>query len=224
MSAEPRVLYELGDLLVVDKPAGMAVHRAQDRSIPHLIGWARSHLAASRSFAAIHRLDRVTSGLVLCSEQTETRAEVARWFAEGQIQKEYLALTFGRTHKGGRVERKLKDDRRGGQYLAAVTRFRRLAVFPVCGVGLSYLSVTPETGRKHQIRRHLRGLGHAIVGDARYSNKPTPAVPGFPGRVWLHAHRLVLPDGTALESPLPPALAAHLELLSGLGDPSEAAE
>ncbi len=71
----------------------------------------------------------------------------------------------------------------------------------------SLLRVRPETGRKHQIRRHLHGIGLPLVGDTRYRGRFRP-VPGFPGRLFLHAWRLSLPDGRSFESPLPPELEA----------------
>ena len=97
-----------------------------------------------------------------------------------------------------------------GRTQPAVTRYRCLAVHG----RFSYLEVRPETGRKHQIRRHLHGIGHPLVGDTRYRPRRFRAVPGFPGRIWLHALRLELPDGRHFEAPLPPELSAHLEVLA----------
>ena len=78
------------------------------------------------------------------------------------------------------------------------------------------IEARPATGRKHQIRRHLHGLGHPIVGDERYPLPRFRAVPGFPGRLWLHALGVMLPDETILQDPLPPELEAHLAFMESV--------
>nr|ABB84841.1 RNA pseudouridylate synthase [uncultured delta proteobacterium DeepAnt-32C6] len=191
----------------------MAVHAAGpvDPEAPDLMTWARTHFDAP-GLAPAHRIDKATSGLLLCSPDPRVRARVGHWLAQGQVHKEYRALVFGHTHRSGRIDRPLMDRRRGRR-LDACTRFRRLAT----ASQLSYLAVYPETGRKHQIRRHLRGLGHAIVGDTRYGPTHQRPLPGCPGRLWLHLRQLELPEGLTFEAPLPPALVAHLERL-GIAD------
>ena len=74
--------------------------------------------------------------------------------------------------------------------------------------GMSATEVQLETGRKHQIRRHLRGANHAIVGDARYG--PSSPVKGAPDRLWLHCACLKLPNGMTFTAPLPEELEKHL--------------
>jgi len=207
----PRVLAQDGDLWVNDKPSGFVVHRTADRSIPALVNWCRKEWDLPRSFHAVHRLDRPTSGVLLCSPDPAVRKTVAQWFADGAISKEYRALVYGCTESRFTVARPLMDTRRKRR-LECTTHFRRVRAYRL----LTYLSISPATGRKHQIRRHLRGIGHSIVGDQRYANRPIPPVPGFPGRLWLHAYRLTLPDGRAFEAPIPQALQEHLDLLDGI--------
>jgi tRNA pseudouridine65 synthase len=193
---------------VLHKPAGYAVHRTGDEDIPDLQRWAAEALDAPASLSPVHRLDRETSGVVVFAAEPDRLAEGGGWFAEGLVKKRYLALVFGRVRQKGIIRRPLQDARRGRR-LEAVTRYRRRASYGA----FSFLEVRPETGRRHQIRKHLHGIGHAIVGDTRYRAKRFRAVPGFPGRLWLHAAELELPGGVRYESPLPPELVAHLALL-----------
>lgn len=208
IEGSPEVLEAKNTLWVLFKPSGMPVHATQDPKTLDLMNWAIKEAAAPPSLAPIHRLDRGASGLVLCSSDADERRHMGELFSSGQIHKVYRALVIGHTHKKGILRRPLKDARRRKK-LPSVTRYRLLARYPKT----SLLAVSPETGRKHQIRRHLQGMGHAIVGDDRYPPRRFTTVPGFPGRLWLHALRLELPDGRLFESPLPAELEAHLELL-----------
>jgi 23S rRNA-/tRNA-specific pseudouridylate synthase len=117
-------------------------------------------------------------------------------------------MVFGKTRDKGIIRRTLQDARRKTK-LDAVTRYRTVEAFKKC----SLLDVTPETGRKHQIRRHLQGIGHAVVGDTRYRPRGKPTVPAFPGRLWLHAAEVTLPDGRHFKAALPSELADHLKTL-----------
>ena len=128
------------------------------------------------------------------------------FFSRGEVEKAYLALVHGRAPKGGTITRQLHDRRRGRR-LSAETTFRRLDAWGP----LSYLRCTPRTGRRHQIRRHLRGLGLPIWGDTRYGRSQVPTL--GPQRLWLHGHTVVLPDGRRFEAPLPAELEAHLAAL-----------
>jgi len=209
----PAVLARDGELLVLSKPSGMAVHPVAEKEVPDLLGWAGAELGAEEGLAPIHRIDRETSGLVLCSADPATRAALGDLFAQGQVDKRYLALVLGRARRKGVIRRPLRDPRRRAP-LEALTRYRRLAALGPT----SHLEVHPLTGRRHQIRRHLAGIGLAVVGDRRYRPRRFRPVPGFPGRLWLHAHRLELPDGRVFTAPLPAPLAEHLALLEELAD------
>ncbi len=212
----PRLVAREGELWVLDKPAGTAVHAAGEVAGEDLIAWARAALGAPDGLAPIHRLDRETSGLVLCSADPALRGALGRWFADGEVDKRYLGLAIGRTRRKGAIRRPLKDPRRRGA-LRAVTRYRCLEWLG----GFSLLALHPETGRRHQLRRHLHGLGHPLVGDRRYRPRRFQVVPGFPGRLWLHAAELALPDGRRFVAPLAPELEAHLRVLrDGLADQS----
>lgn len=200
-----KLLEQLGEqdgLLAFFKPAGVLTHPAAEGDRP-----AATELLPS-GVVPLHRLDVDTSGVLLCASHPGVRSRVQEWFADGSIQKTYLTLVHGRTHGKGTIKRGLKDARRR-KTLAAVTRYERLEALG----GFTLLEVHPETGRKHQVRRHLQGLGHAVIGDTRYRPKRFVKVPGFPGRIWLHAWRVQVPGGVVFEAPLAPELEAHLVAL-----------
>lgn len=208
---EPSLLERRGAVWALVKPAGWLSHPAKGTEAPDVLSWAREALGAGASLSPAHRLDLETSGVLLCAEDPRARARLGEWFAAGQIHKEYQVLVYGRTRRKGIVRAPLADDRRG-RALEAVTRYKLVSWLG----SLSHLRVSPETGRKHQIRRHLQGLGHPVVGDARYGPRRFVPVPGYPGRLWLHAGLLRLPEGEPFEAPLPEPLRAHLALLAGL--------
>jgi len=207
----PEVLAVDGPLWVFAKPAGVLVHPAGGDDAPDLLTWARTHAGAPAALAPVHRLDKDTSGVVLCAATPRATADLARHFAAGAVHKTYLALVVGQPPASGRIARALADARRG-RPLPAATRFEALERLG----GFTLLALHPETGRKHQLRRHLEAVGHPIVGDTRYGLARRPgasaAVPA-PARLWLHARRVELPDGRAFEAPLAPELAAHLAAL-----------
>lgn len=203
------MLHRDGALWVIAKPAGFAAHEAGEPDVPDIVTWAIEHAGAPPDLAPVHRLDRETSGVMLLASDPTMRARLGALFERGEVVKSYRALVHGRTHAKGIVRRPLLDRRRGVA-LAAVTRWRRVAIFG----RVSLLDVRPETGRAHQIRRHLQGIGHPIVGDQRYPPARFMPVAGFPGRLWLHAYAIEI-EGKRFEAALPPELAAHLELLEG---------
>jgi 23S rRNA-/tRNA-specific pseudouridylate synthase len=210
----PRVLGETAHgLLVVHKPAGMRVHPADDDGVPDLVAWLAAQPGLPPGVAPAQRLDQGTSGLLLCGATGAQRALASDWLAEGLVEKTYLAVVHGRTREKGTLRRPLQDARRG-RPLDAVTRYRTLEWLG----GFSLLAVRIETGRKHQIRRHLHGIGHPVVGDERYRARRRVRVPGWPGRMWLHARVLVLPDGETFEDPLPPELLRSLDAMRAGAD------
>ncbi|MCB9759708.1 MAG: RluA family pseudouridine synthase [Alphaproteobacteria bacterium] len=217
MSESPRVLFTDGDLYAVAKPAGWPVH-PNDGHDDDLLGWLRRSVPGSEALAPVHRLDLATSGLVLFAKSAERRAQLAATFARGEVLKTYLAVVHGRARSKGVVQRALKDGRRG-RPLRAITRYRRVSLLG----SFTLVELNPSTGRKHQLRRHMQGIGHPIVGDPRYGPATFRPVPAFPGRLWLHAATLELPEGLRIACPLPPLLAEHLDILAAGARSREAA-
>ena len=209
---EPTVLARHDDLVAVSKPHGWVVHAAMPNEAFDVQEWCVRTLGAG--FAPCHRLDRDTSGVALYAARPETRARVGKAFEAGAVEKEYLALVFGRAHAKGVIREPLAPDD-GGAPQDAVTRYR---VEELLG-GFALLRVRPETGRKHQIRRHLAHVHLPVVGDPRHRPSRPVRVPAWPGRMFLHATRIGLPAGVVsdapfvVECPLPPELLRCLEAI-----------
>jgi 23S rRNA-/tRNA-specific pseudouridylate synthase len=206
MLEPPRLLTRFGDTFYAfDKPAGMAVHPANE-DIPDLVSWMKRQRSLPRDLKPGHRLDRATSGVVLCGAGRKARAQIAEWL-EG-ADKVYLALVAGRPiEEEGIFDSPLFDARRKRE-LVCKTLYR---VREKLG-GFTLLELQLVTGRKHQLRRHLADAGLPIVGDQRYGPRRPKPVPAFPGRLWLHAWKLSFSDRT-IEAKLPADLQVQLDAL-----------
>jgi len=220
------VLYQDDDLLAVDKPAGLAAHPGTGIEGPTLVEMARAYLETPHlpptEFrpSPAHRLDRDTSGVVLVAKHRQAMVRLTETFTSGEgVHKSYLALVKGKMPREvGTVDLPLAEHEqtarsraaRGVNFQEAVTRWKVIA----SGKEASLLSVTIETGRTHQIRRHLEAIGHPVAGDRRYGdfawNRLARARWGL-RRMALHAWRLTLPHprtgvSLKLEAPLPAEL------------------
>jgi 23S rRNA-/tRNA-specific pseudouridylate synthase len=159
----------------------------------------------------VHRLDAETSGVCLFARAPGAAAAVQRALADPAAGKRYQALVRGVGRARGRIARALVED---GRPRPAATRYRRLSVVS----GHALLEVAPETGRTHQIRRHLASIGQPVLGDARHghaaSNRHVFERAGL-DRPFLHCAALELPAlGLRLAAPLAPDLAAVLARLA----------
>jgi len=192
-----RILFEDDDLLVVDKPSGLAVHGGSGLSFG-LIECLRQMRPQARFLELVHRLDRETSGLLLVARRRAVLRELHHMLRERQIEKSYVALAEGdwpgslqvveapleknTLRSGERVVRVSAQGRR------AITEFTVLERFP----GATLLQARPLTGRTHQIRVHARHAGHPLLGDARYGGPGGASVARGAGlrRLFLHASQL----------------------------------
>ena len=192
-----RLLYRDGLILVLDKPAGFAVHKGPPgarggRSLEDFFDALRFGLP--RAPALAHRLDRDASGCLVLGRHRKALAELGRLFKSGRIGKTYWAVVEGGpADEEGRVDLPLgrKDATRGwwmkhdphGQ--PATTSWKALGR----GEGLTWLALEPRTGRTHQLRVHCAEMGWPIVGDSVYGSAPRMAGPGL----HLHAREVVVP-------------------------------
>jgi 23S rRNA pseudouridine955/2504/2580 synthase len=215
------VIHEDPSLLVVDKPAGVAVHGGSGISFG-VIESVRAARPQARLLELVHRLDRDTSGLLIIAKKRTALVELHRMLREGEVEKVYVAVVKGAFEKPSAEFRESlhkyvtgKGERRvsvheGGQ--AAVTQVKLLKKDVQ-----SVLQVRLLTGRTHQIRVHLAHAGHPILGDDKYGDFELNHRLEKQGvrRLLLHAHRLsfahpLSKEKLKLESPLPPDIKKFL--------------
>lgn len=219
------LLYVDEHVVVANKPSGLLVHRGWDNDddvamfrVRDVLGGAHVH--------PLHRLDRGTSGALAFARTTEAARTLAAAFEAGAIEKQYLALVRGQVAAdAGTIDYPIQKAEDGPR-VPAVTHYRVVRRSPVdrCSLVLAL----PETGRLHQIRRHLRHIDHPLVGDVRHGsgavNRHYRATYGL-HRLALHAHRLAFAHPVTgarveVEAPMPADLA---EPLAKLGLRPEAA-
>lgn len=216
------VLHADARLVVVDKPAGLLVHPSALDAHETDTALGRLEAATGRRWWTVHRLDKGTSGaLVFAADADAARALGAAFETPGAVTKRYLALVRGWPAAEGSCEHPLaRDPERpsaGQPHRDARTHWRVLERFEWpfsvdgrhAGSRYALVEARPETGRRHQIRRHFKHLGHPLIGDATHGKGAhNRAVAGWLGvtRLWLHAAAIELPhpDGGRLAVPAPP--------------------
>jgi 23S rRNA pseudouridine955/2504/2580 synthase len=228
---EERILYEDRDLLILDKPAGLAVHGGSGISAG-VIEWLRAARVAREELGLVHRLDRDTSGCLLIAKRRAALRYLHGLFREGEVQKRYTALLLGSWRGGNRnVEAPLLTTRRrGGERhvgVAADGKSASTRFIPERVVGPAQLTtVELGTGRTHQIRVHAAHIGHPVAGDQRYGPDDDPVVRDYGlRRLFLHASSLAFDsrDGGRViraDAPLDDELAAVLRRLESDAPPS----
>ncbi|HEV7608129.1 MAG TPA: RluA family pseudouridine synthase [Steroidobacteraceae bacterium] len=220
------IVYEDARLLVIDKPAGVAVHGGSGVSFGVI-----EALRAARpdeTLELVHRIDRDTSGILMVARKPAALRTLHALMRDGKVEKRYLALVKGKWELGQkRIDVPLRTDIRvGGERTVkahesgkeAVSVFKPVQFF---GKRASLVEVSLETGRTHQIRVHATHAGYPLAGDEKYGEaefNETMLGLGLK-RMFLHAHHVsfVWPD-TGMEfsvsAPLPPELAAVIDSLS----------
>jgi 23S rRNA pseudouridine1911/1915/1917 synthase len=238
-------VYEDDNLLVINKPAGLIVHpkNASDeqesvvtwlmKEYPGIENVGEPFIASgTESIRAgiVHRLDKDTSGLLVVAKNNEAFYYLKSLFQNRKIQKHYYALVYGRPKEGsgtidapmGRIglKRTIKlDGKKLVDSKPAVTEYSIVKGFQNPDhkkSGYTLLSVSPKTGRTHQIRVHLQSIGCPIVGDPVYGPKGWQKPEGL-NRLFLHAYKLsfTTPDGKSLvlEADLPEDLQKVISML-----------
>jgi 23S rRNA pseudouridine1911/1915/1917 synthase len=196
-----RVIYEDGDLLVIDKPAGLVVHPAPGHPAGTLVNALLAHcpdlagIGGVERPGIVHRLDKDTSGLMVVAKNERAHQSLTRQIKQRTVTKRYLALVHGELlPPQGTIDAPIGRDPRNRQRMAVVpdgraassayTTLQRLGPY-------SLLEVQIHTGRTHQIRVHLAHVGRPVVGDPVYGRKGKGGA-GLPGgqvlnRQFLHA-------------------------------------
>jgi 23S rRNA pseudouridine1911/1915/1917 synthase len=205
------VAHEDEALIVVDKPAGLVVHPAPgnpDRTLVNALiahcGESLSGIGGVRRPGIVHRLDKLTSGLMVAAKTDAAHAALAAQFAAHTIERAYTALVWGVPRPGkGRIAANIGRDPRNRKRMSvltnkgkpAVTHYRVIQRF---GSAASLIECRLETGRTHQIRVHLSHIGHPVIGDPVYGRSTQKRLASLPqaarealcglGRQALHAH------------------------------------
>ncbi|HUR18003.1 MAG TPA: RluA family pseudouridine synthase [Acidimicrobiales bacterium] len=229
-SVEVAVVHEDGDLIVVDKPAGLVVHAGAGHRTGTLVHGLLARFPDLAAIGAgeaarpgiVHRLDKGTSGLLVVARTASAYEDLVEQLRRRAVERVYVTLVCGRVDApagliDAPVGRGVRDPTRmavtaGGK--EARTRYRVEARFSE-PVPVSLLECRLETGRTHQVRVHLAAIGHPVVGDTRYRGVRTQLVLGRP---FLHATRLSFDHPTtgerlAFSSPLPDDLQTLLSEL-----------
>jgi 23S rRNA pseudouridine1911/1915/1917 synthase len=218
------IVHEDDALIIVDKPAGLVVHPAAGNWSGTLANALLAHappLAAVPRVGIVHRLDKDTTGLLAVAKTLEAQTHLVRQLAARTVQREYLALVHGVVAADGEIDAPIGRHPTARTRMAvtargkaARTRYRVVERFAQA----TLLAAALETGRTHQIRVHMRAIGHPLVGDPTYGKSAADAaLADFP-RQALHATRLALTHpvtGNPCEwrSPMPADMAALVQSL-----------
>lgn len=209
------ILYEDDDCIVINKPVGVLTHAqgklSTEATVASFVRGKLQGLGGSRA-GIVHRLDRATSGVIICAKHPDALSFLQKQFADRTVHKTYTAIARGHLQPAQAIidmpimrnPKAPATFRVGASGKPATTQYTVLQETP----HLSLVELAPRTGRTHQLRVHLAHMHHAIVGDSLYGT-------GTHGdRLFLHAHRLelTLPNGAhkTFEAPLPPEFQDYL--------------
>lgn len=203
-SLTPKIIFEDENLLVIDKQAGMVVNRAKTTKEKTVQDWVEDYLkikdrGIGDRAGIVHRLDKETSGLLLIAKTLKAFANLQKQFKERKVGKQYLALVHGKVEpEEGAIEASISrspyNRKKFGVFLGgrpAKTKYKVKKYHKLENETFSFLELTPETGRTHQIRVHLKYLGHPVVADEKYAGRKTArADRKWCSRQFLHASSL----------------------------------
>lgn len=224
------IAYEDDDIVVVDKPAGVAAHPSVGWEGPTVLGalaaagYRIATTGAAERQGVVHRLDVGTSGLMVVAKSERAYTALKRAFKEREVDKIYHAVVQGHPDPlAGTIDAPIGRHPTHSWKFAvtpagkdSVTHYETLEAFP----GASLLEIHLETGRTHQIRVHMAAHRHPCVGDPLYGADPTLSAKLGLTRQWLHAHELSFAhpatgDWVTFTSDYPPDLAHALSVLRG---------
>jgi 23S rRNA pseudouridine955/2504/2580 synthase len=225
---ERMILFEDDELMVLNKPYGIAV-QGGTKTTRHIDGMLANMVDRfGERPRLVHRLDRDTSGVLLVAKKRDVASKVGKLFQTRSVQKIYWALVKGIPKPpqgkveaalvkasgpdGDRVRKALPGEQDVAQ--GAVTHY---SVIDRASTKLAWVSLKPVTGRQHQLRAHMDIIGTPIVGDQKYGGDKDLGLEGISPKLHLHAHRLIVPrnKGAALDvtAPMPDHMRATWELL-----------
>lgn len=214
-----KVLHLDDDLVAIDKPCGLLVHPSALDAHESQCALHQMQAQLGQPLWPVHRLDKGTSGVLLFARHREAARHWGQLFESGQVHKRYLALVRGWPAQEGLTDYALARDPElpstGQPRLEAATRYRCLARFEWpfqvdprhTGSRYALMQIEPLTGRRHQIRRHFKHLGHPLIGDTTHGKGDhNRAVAAWLGvrRLWLHAWQLRIDGNPALIIESPP--------------------
>ena len=180
------ILYQDEHIVIIDKPSGLLVHRSliDKRETRFALQMTRDQIG--QYVYPVHRLDKPTSGVLVIALSSEVAAQLTEQFTQKQVSKKYVALVRGYTDDNGTIDYPLqeqldkiadKNTKPDKPAQDAVTHYETLwkgeVPIPVgrySSARYSLVSLTPETGRKHQIRRHMKHIFHPIIGDTTHGD------------------------------------------------------
>ncbi|MDD7962403.1 RluA family pseudouridine synthase [Microbacterium thalli] len=224
------IVHDDDDIVVVDKPAGVAAHPSLGWDGPTVLGalaaagYRIATTGAAERQGVVHRLDVGTSGLMVVAKSERAYTALKRAFKEREVEKIYHAVVQGHPDPlAGTIDAPIGRHPSHSWKFAvtptgkdSVTHYETLEAFP----GASLLEIHLETGRTHQIRVHMAAHRHPCAGDPLYGADPTLSARLGLTRQWLHAHRLafahpVTGEWSTFAAPYAPDLAHALEVLRG---------
>ena len=221
---EETVLHRDDDVIVLNKPPGLAV-QGGTRTVHHLDAMLDGlRFGASDRPRLVHRLDKATSGVLVLARHANAAAALAAAFRAHTVRKLYWALVFGEPpERAGRIDEALAKRRHGDREAVEATQTGRDAAtlyrqIETAGGKITWLELTPLTGRTHQLRVHCTHLGVPILGDRKYGGAAAAlSGDGIAAGLHLHARSIALPhpNGGRLDvtAPLPDHMAATFSFL-----------